>query len=653
MGYTASRTALSSIGSGPNNSVYALAVQPDEKILLGGDFTSFGWAVVGRLIRINSDGTPDSSFVSNMGVGGNSGVSAIAIQPDGKILVGGSFFTWNGTTVGRIVRLNSDGTVDTDFSTQVGTGAPAQVLAITLQPDGKILVGGFFTSWDGVTVGKLVRLNSDGSRDTDFSTQVSAGASNDVRGIALQSDGKILVGGTLNTWNNVSVGRIVRLNSDGSRDTAFSTQISTGGNSIPLDVAVQSDGKILVAGLFNTWNGTNVGRIVRLNSDGTLDTAFTTANGTGADTNIIKVVVQSDGKILVCGQFILWNGTTVGRIVRLNSDGTLDADFTTANGTGAGSTTRAVTVQSDGKILVGGDFNSWNGDTNIAEFTRLSSSGSSSGEFSVSPPDVVFAVVVGEGGSGGPSNGQANGGGGAGAVAWGLVPTATNISINSGSIPVTKRTTYSLLTAYGGGSGGNITSATAGEFGSAGGGGAVAYSSSGSNNNGAAGSSLYMSVGGAGGQTSSPSSGNALAVNGTPGTSGGGGGGANISFVGATTETATAGSGGDGLVGGGGGAATCDIVGHTGAIIGGAGGRGLYSGGTATSVNTSDVKSSGGGGGGGLLGPGGNGAAVSGTATAAAGNGGFGGGGGGGRGGNLGTGGSGGAGGVGCVLIYW
>ena len=359
-------------GTGANSSVYVRAVQSDGKILIGGSFTSWNGTTVGRIVRLNSDGTRDTAFTTNTGTGANGSAGLIAIQSDGKILVGGSFSSWNGTSVGYIVRLNSDGTRDTTFTTNNGTGADTFVSSIAVQSDGKILVVGQFTYWNGTAVGRIVRLNSDGTNPET----PSSFANNAVRAIAIQSDGKIVVGGSFTIWNGTSVRRIVRLNSDGTLDTTFTTNIGTGANSSVNVIAIQSDGKILVSGLFTTWKGTTVGRIVRLNSDGTRDTTFTTKNGTGANNAVNAMIIQSDGKILVGGSFARWNGTLVNRIVRLDSDGTRDTAFTANTGTGANSNvgSNSIAIQSDGKILLGGDLTTWNG-TTVNRIVRLNSDG--------------------------------------------------------------------------------------------------------------------------------------------------------------------------------------------------------------------------------------------------------------------------------------
>jgi uncharacterized delta-60 repeat protein len=362
-------TGAETLSSFANNTVNSMAVQSDGKILLGGAFTAWNGTIVNRIARLNFNGTLDTSFLTNTGTGGTGNVNAFAVQSDGKIVVGGDFSVWNGATASFIVRLNSDGTKDTTFSTNIGTGSNSVILSLAIQSDGKILVGGALTSWNGTTVGRIVRLNSDGTLDSTFTTNNGTGADAFVRSIAVQSDGKILVGGSFTSWNGTTVGYIVRLNSDGTRETAFTTNTGTGANSFISSMAIQSDGKIIVGGQFVIWNGTTVGYIVRLNSDGSRDTTFTTNTGTGASTGgVNSTAIQSDNKILVCGDYLSWNGTTVNRIVRLNSDGTRDTAFTTNTINGANLAITSVVIQPDGKILAGGSFSTFRDATESRRF---------------------------------------------------------------------------------------------------------------------------------------------------------------------------------------------------------------------------------------------------------------------------------------------
>ncbi len=217
---------------------------------------------------------PDASFTANIGTGFNNTVAQVVRQSDGKFVVGGNFTSFNGVTRNRLARLNADGTPDTAFNANLGTGFDANVVGVTVQPDGKILVGGNFTNFNGVALNRLVRLNSDGTRDTAFSTALGSGFGPNVARTVVQPDGKILVAGLFSTFNGVAVNRLVRLNSDGTRDTAFSTALGAGFNNAITPLLVQPDGKILAGGAFTAVNGTTTGALARLNASGTLDTAF-------------------------------------------------------------------------------------------------------------------------------------------------------------------------------------------------------------------------------------------------------------------------------------------------------------------------------------------------------------------------------------------
>jgi uncharacterized delta-60 repeat protein len=305
-----------------NSRVSTIAVQSDGKILVGGGFTDIDGHTLNRIARLNGDGTVDTSFNPNA----NDAVFAIAVQSDGKILVGGIFTSIGGQPLNHIARLNTNGTVDTSFN----PNANRLILTVAVQPDGKILVGGVFTSIVGQARGRIARLNADGTLDMSFDQN----ANDDVYTLALQADGKILLGGTFTSIDGQTHNHIARLNADGTLDTSFN---SNAGNSV-LAIAVQADGKILVGG-----------HIARLNADGTLDTSF----NPNVD-SVLAIAVQTDGKILVGGGFTSIDGQTRNRIARLNTDGTLEPSFNpNANGQ-----VDTITVQADGKILMGGLFTS-------------------------------------------------------------------------------------------------------------------------------------------------------------------------------------------------------------------------------------------------------------------------------------------------------
>jgi uncharacterized delta-60 repeat protein len=330
-------TVDSGFKPGANGVVSSLAVQADGKILVGGYFDTLGGEPRSRIGRLCADGTPDTEF--NPGADGS--VNSLVVQVDGKILLGGGFTTLGGEPRNRIGRLNADGSLDTGFDPGAGYG----VHSLVVQPDGKILVGGEFTTLCGQTRNRIGRLNPDGTLDTGF----NLGASDVVRSLVLQADGKILVGGWFTTLGGQPRSRIGRLNPDGMPDTAF----DTGADSGVCCLAMQKDGKILVGGEFTKLGGQTRNRIARLNADGTLDTEF----NPGADREIYTLAVQSDGKILVGGSFTTLGGQTRTRIGRLNLDGTLDAEFNP----GASSYVYSLALQADGKTLVGGNFTTLGG----------------------------------------------------------------------------------------------------------------------------------------------------------------------------------------------------------------------------------------------------------------------------------------------------
>jgi uncharacterized delta-60 repeat protein len=335
------------IGTAANESIVALVAQPDGKILVGGDFTSFNGTGVNRFLRLNLDGTRDTSFSTS---GFSNLVVDAFVQPDGKIVVGS--FAFNN----RLVRLNSDGTDDANFRTNIGTGlGEDSAFSIKLQSDGKILVGGRFSSFNSFAVNHLLRLNSNGSYDASFTTNVGTGASAEVRAVEVQPDNKILVGGFFSSFNGVSAGRLVRLNSDGGMDTDFAANIGTGllgGQREVHSIKLQPDGKILVGGSFTSFNGSSANSLVRLNVDGTTDSSFT--SGLTSGVLVFKTVIDKNGRITAGGNF---------GIRRLDSNGTLDSNFTTNFGSLSGSLmwVRSVDLQTDGKILLGGHFTSING----------------------------------------------------------------------------------------------------------------------------------------------------------------------------------------------------------------------------------------------------------------------------------------------------
>jgi uncharacterized delta-60 repeat protein len=297
-------------------------VQSDGKILVVGNFSSIRSVSVNNIIRLNSNGTNDTTFISNIGTGANGSINVVLVQADGKILLAGTFTSFNGTSANRLVRLNSNGTLDTSFISSIGTGASGSILSMAIQPsDDKIIIGGDFVTFNGTTVNRLVRLNPSGTRDTAFTTAIGTAANSSVSSIAIQQNLKIVLGGLFTSFNGASVNRFIRLNSGGTLDSAFVANVGDGPNTSIVALASQSDGKIIIGGNFTSFNGAAVGRgIRRFNSDGTVDASFSENLGTGTDAIVRAIAILDSGNIVFGGNFSAFNGVSISRIASVGGD---------------------------------------------------------------------------------------------------------------------------------------------------------------------------------------------------------------------------------------------------------------------------------------------------------------------------------------------
>lgn len=370
----------------PTNDIKTIEVVPNGKILVGGILRAYDNITRNYFAQLNADGTLDLAFTPGTAAGRE--IKTIAVQSDGKILIGGTFPSYNDVPRNGIARLLIDGTLDTTFT--IGTGKEGNnstINTVKVQADGKILVGGFFTSFNGNSIANLIRLNADGSLDTNFI--IGTGTSSTTETIAIQADGKIIIGGLFTNINGTASTRIARLNSNGTVDNTFN--IGSGTNNAVYALAIQSDGKILVGGLFTSFNGIAKNRLARLNNDGSLDTTFNT--GTGPNTTIFTIVEQADGKILIGGNFTSFNDIPAVKVARLNSIGELDPSFFSA--TGANQPVRNIAETNIGKIIVGGQFGSYNGIPQKG-LIQLNTDGSVDTSFEIGsgPDGLVNSLVI-------------------------------------------------------------------------------------------------------------------------------------------------------------------------------------------------------------------------------------------------------------------
>jgi len=337
--------------------VLSVAVQPDGRTLAGGIFSTFDGTASPSLVRLNADGSLDAAFSAAMGTGLNDYVTKVALQPSGSIVVGGNFTTLNNLDAVRLARLNPDGTPDTAFNAAVlaggdHSGFDDSVFAIATQPDGKILVGGVFSTLNGVSRPRLVRLNADGNVDEAFHTALASGTGSVINDIALQPDGGILLGSDYPQ-------SLIRLDSTGAVDTAFRDAQGTGFDDEVKSIALQSDGRIVVGGYFTAVSTPGpvrvpTGRVARLSTTGVLDTAF--SEKASFDSNVFGVAVQSDDSIVVAGDVLTTVDAVSVRALRLGADGTVDSTYLTNTGDGPNDLVHSVAITPEGRAVLGGRF---------------------------------------------------------------------------------------------------------------------------------------------------------------------------------------------------------------------------------------------------------------------------------------------------------
>jgi len=386
-------------GTGATSSIAAVVVQTDGKILLGGSFSAFNGAKVNRLVRLNSNGSVDQQFLSTLNNNLVSGVVyTAAIQPDRKIVIGGTFDYANMPIYHSLVRLNDDGTLDTTFKPALpalSATKNADVVAISLDPQtnywvvrtalsqkslvrltdtgesdpsfvgdiispsydydsrlivdasSRITLNGNFNFSNAINSrNNLARFLATGEIDNTFIPQLLDATVKDVQ---LLADGSLLVGGEFSHYGIIERSGLLKLTDKAQLKTDFQPVIDQAGTIGSL--AQQPDGKLLLAGSFREINGMPANNIGRLNLDGTLDPAF---NMAGVNGRIDKVVVQSTGQIIVAGAFTEADKQPALYVARLTADGHLDHSFQTSSSTSYASYmfVKALAVTPDGAILV-------------------------------------------------------------------------------------------------------------------------------------------------------------------------------------------------------------------------------------------------------------------------------------------------------------
>jgi uncharacterized delta-60 repeat protein len=338
--------------------------------LVGGVFTTYNTTTSANgIILLNQDGTVNTSF--NYGTGFTGGVGVVqdlAIQSDGKIIVVGDFTSYNGTPIVNIARLNTDGSLDTTF--QNFGGFDAQVNSVAVQTNDYVICGGLFNNYtDSLGVNPcnfLARLTPNGAYDI---FTAGTGFDSNVNVVTIQSDGTVLVGGAFTDYNGTPANRIIRLTTIGSVDATFVYGTGLGGGGLLYCAAlyVLNNGDILIGGKFSDYDGNATNNLCKVSSTGTFDNTFiinSYGNIYASNTGIQEIQVDASGKIYIGGLFNVFNGDpNVGNIVRLNPDGSDDTAWTSQNSFTAfnGSVVATIDLYSSLTIIIGGNFSSFGG----------------------------------------------------------------------------------------------------------------------------------------------------------------------------------------------------------------------------------------------------------------------------------------------------
>jgi uncharacterized delta-60 repeat protein len=284
--------------NGPNSTVLSLARQTNGSYLAGGSFNYCGNYPANHLARFLTDGSYDTSF--DIGSGFDGAVYAILVQPDGRILAGGNFAHMQGLERPGLVRVLSNGQRDDTFVASVSlsssTFLSGAVYALAWQPDNKILIGGEFTSVLGVSRVRVARLWPDGQVDTTFDP--GTGIDGTIQAVAIQPDGKILIGGNFNIVNGVRRRHIARLMPNGSPDLSFGYD-NSGVGGIVWQISLQSDNSIYLVGDFSEANGNNQNRCAHFFADGSLDPDFNP--GTELNDGVYSLAAAADGSVYLSG----------------------------------------------------------------------------------------------------------------------------------------------------------------------------------------------------------------------------------------------------------------------------------------------------------------------------------------------------------------
>jgi uncharacterized delta-60 repeat protein len=348
----------------------------DGKFLVGG-----GSVNGGNFVIYNSNGTVDTSWphsyfgsyfesFSNGSPTGSADVRDIEIDSSGNMYIGGRYQWFNGSSHESFIKFNSENIRDNSFNTNFNNyNNSSNINSIALESSGSIIIGKGISS--GVNVARIL---SNGTPDNSFLNNIDTGFNAGVNRVLIQSDGKIIAAGAFSTFKGLGRNRIVRLNTDGTEDTSFYSTLGSGFNNTVRDIFLQTDGKILVAGDFTSVSGQSYFGVTRLNSNGSIDTSFN-IGGSLLSGSVYAVFQQSNGSIVIGGSFSYSGSSTINNIARYNVNGVYDTSFTSSLGSSPfNNLVTCITQDANDRLLIGGSFTTFKG-SNRNQIVRLNING--------------------------------------------------------------------------------------------------------------------------------------------------------------------------------------------------------------------------------------------------------------------------------------
>lgn len=329
----------------------------EDPLFIGGDFTTYNGVTQNYLVKVKFNGDLDTLF--NVGTKLNNAVNVVRVDENGKIYLGGEFTSYDGTTANRIIRLNPDGTKDAGFDNSTGFNGSVKDIQITA---GGIYVGGAFTTYKGVAANRLIRLNPDGTKDTAFvnTTGFDQGQVNKI----VVSGTDIFCVGNFDSWKGSIASGAAKINNVGSLVVAFDS--NPGSNVTPItDIALLSSGKLYISGPgASGWDTSGADHVARLNSNGSFDSSFQPGSfNPGAEA--VSIAIDPDEKVYAVGSFTIIGLTSATRLVRFNTNATIDSGFNigpAGPNQGLNSSALAVYLLIN-KVFIGGDFTTYKGAT--------------------------------------------------------------------------------------------------------------------------------------------------------------------------------------------------------------------------------------------------------------------------------------------------